>query len=195
VQIHTYRMLRRDKGYTIAELIITMAILALVVAFAAPQFSDFLKRQRVKARSDVLNQVVSEARSNAITNLVNVTMCWNFDDEEHQVGGQTVPGNSIFTFVPASASDDDQQLDLAIREFGEAETLMQDNDDDDCIAFDTQGRLDASSISAGLMQFGVCQDSDGEFDGAVVITVSNTGRSVTSKHAGASVGAGLDCNG
>jgi len=169
VQKNTSTKSRLVGGFTIIELMLTVAIIAVISAFAIPQFSDFIQRQRVKTTTEVINQTVSEARSNALTQLADVTMCWNFTNVQVDVDSQAIPANSILVYIPAS--DDDAQMDLTLREISSGSTLVQDTDDDNCVSFDSQGRLDASSVSGDTLQFGVCRSGDGKLTNSLAINV------------------------
>lgn len=55
-----------QRGFTLIELIITMAVLAVVVGVAFPSFQSMLAEQRVKAASEGLAMSILYARSEAI---------------------------------------------------------------------------------------------------------------------------------
>lgn len=56
----------RQRGFTLIELIITMAVLAVVVSIAAPNFQSLMANQRVKAAADELLMSIMYARAEAI---------------------------------------------------------------------------------------------------------------------------------
>jgi type IV fimbrial biogenesis protein FimT len=54
------------KGFTLIELMISLAILAIIVALAAPSMSDFVVRQRVSGQASELMLALALARSEAV---------------------------------------------------------------------------------------------------------------------------------
>ncbi len=69
---------RRALGLTLVELMVTLSVLAIVVALAAPSFNDSLPRTRVKSQgSDVVNLLAlakSESlKRNQVTTTVTVS--------------------------------------------------------------------------------------------------------------------------
>lgn len=58
--------MRRVKGFTLIELMITIAILGVIVGLAAPAMGDFLVRQRVSSQASELMLALAFARSEAV---------------------------------------------------------------------------------------------------------------------------------
>ena len=64
----------RSRGFTLTELMIVLAVAAVLVAAALPSYNDFVRNQRVKTASfDVFSSLVY-ARSEAVTRNASVTM-------------------------------------------------------------------------------------------------------------------------
>lgn len=58
---------RKAKGFTILELMITVLIAALIAAFAVPAFRDMLARNRINAISNEVVDALALARNKAVT--------------------------------------------------------------------------------------------------------------------------------
>ena len=61
-------------GFTLVELLITVAILAIVTALAAPSFNDFIQRNKRTACANALVGVLHLARSEAVRVVAPVTV-------------------------------------------------------------------------------------------------------------------------
>lgn len=56
----------RVKGFTLIELMVTIAILGIIVGLAAPAMSDFAVRQRVSGQASEIMLALAYARSEAV---------------------------------------------------------------------------------------------------------------------------------
>lgn len=65
---------RSGAGFTLAELLIVLAVLAIMLAAGAPHLGDFVRNQRVKTASIDLFSSLLLARSEAITRNTRVTV-------------------------------------------------------------------------------------------------------------------------
>lgn len=65
----------KHKGFTLVELIITIAIAAIILGLAVPNYQTFLVNQRVQSLSTTLIAALRLARNEAITRGVNVAIC------------------------------------------------------------------------------------------------------------------------
>jgi len=70
---------RQDAGYSMVEMVITVAIAATVLAAAGPSFIDMLHDQRLTARANLLLADVHLARSEAIKRNADVVLCRSDD--------------------------------------------------------------------------------------------------------------------
>lgn len=58
---------RGNHGFTLIELMVTVAIAVIVTAFAVPAFQDVMVRSRINGQSEELLNSLAEARNAAIT--------------------------------------------------------------------------------------------------------------------------------
>lgn len=60
-------MKRRAPGFTLIELVVTLAVLAVVLAVAAPSFARWFASQRLAGATDAVADAVRHARKQAVT--------------------------------------------------------------------------------------------------------------------------------
>ncbi len=66
---------RQSSGFTLLELVVAVAILAILLTIGIPSFSTFIDSSQRRAVSEALASSVKVARSEAITRGVNTTLC------------------------------------------------------------------------------------------------------------------------
>ncbi|MEK7736559.1 MAG: GspH/FimT family pseudopilin [Pseudomonadota bacterium] len=73
-----------QQGFSLAELLIAVAITGILAALAAPSFSDLMKGQKIKSMATDINVSLMRARSEAVKRNRNVTMtpttAWAWQD-------------------------------------------------------------------------------------------------------------------
>lgn len=91
--------LRRSGGFTLIELIVTVAVLGILFGLGVPQFTDFLRNSR---RASVLNELVGSltlARSEAIRRGATISMCKTTDGTACLSGAGDTWAAGWLTFV------------------------------------------------------------------------------------------------
>lgn len=66
-----------SSGFTLIELMVTIAVLAIIVSIAAPNISTQLANQRVKSTAATLANALKEAKVESIIRRQNVTVVYN----------------------------------------------------------------------------------------------------------------------
>ena len=67
-------------GFTLVELMVAVAVAAVLLAIAAPNFSEMLKQNRVQSQVRELYSQLAYARSEAMARGVRVTICHSNDE-------------------------------------------------------------------------------------------------------------------
>lgn len=109
---------RKSQGFTLLELMVTVTVLAVISALAAPSFKQLLAAQRVRvAAYNIVSDLVF-ARSEAVKRSENVTVTptssgwtsgWTVKvaSTAEVIGGQGSVGNGVeFTASPSSVTFD-----------------------------------------------------------------------------------------
>ena len=69
------RTMQHSRAFTLIELMITLAILAILLAIAAPSFRDTIQNNRTQTISNDLTTALQFARSEAVKRGVRVDIC------------------------------------------------------------------------------------------------------------------------
>lgn len=161
------------RGFTLIELMVTIAIVAIVAALAAPNFSAFLDRSRTETSASILYTALLTARSEAVKRNQEVTIRAN-------TAGNFESGWTIF-----ADNDGDGVLDG-----GEESIRTQSAFSDDItaritgisyITFSANGTA-VNSSGSNQSRFNVCGRSGVTSDG-YLLGVQATGRAHKEKGA------------
>ena len=67
----------RNSGFTLIELMVTIAVLAIIVGIAAPSISTQLANQRVKSTVSIIESALKEAKAESIIRRQNIAVIYN----------------------------------------------------------------------------------------------------------------------
>lgn len=65
---------RSARGFTLIELMVTIAIISIMLVLVAPSFSDFLRKQRLLSAADSVASAIGQARTRALAQNTYVTV-------------------------------------------------------------------------------------------------------------------------
>jgi type IV fimbrial biogenesis protein FimT len=74
-----FKMKAKQSGFTLLELMIAIALLAVLLSFGIPNFRDFVRNARMAAAANDLLADMNFARSEAIKRRVPITLCKSDD--------------------------------------------------------------------------------------------------------------------
>jgi len=86
----------RQAGFTLIELMVTLAVLAIVLAIAMPNFSSLQAGTRLTAQVNDLVSMLSYARLEALKRGSRVTVCKSADGASCTTGGNWEQGWVVF---------------------------------------------------------------------------------------------------
>ena len=122
---------RHSRGVTLIELMVTIAVLAILAMLAAPSFADFFQRYRLRGAAEEVTSLVANARAEALMRNRNVGVVFSGTGENWCVGAVSTPDPAGGTLVP-NAADCDCTTDPASStcKLGERVTLVKGSEHD-----------------------------------------------------------------
>lgn len=67
--------MQKNKGFTLIELMVTIAVLGIIATIAAPSFENLIIKQNLKSTSYHMRDILKEAKSRAILNRNETIVC------------------------------------------------------------------------------------------------------------------------
>lgn len=88
--------MRRQRGYTLYELLVTMLIVAMVLAFGVPSFAALMARQQQRIEIDALFHAIHLARKESLMRRKVVSLCPSMDGKTCRPGDDWSRGWIMF---------------------------------------------------------------------------------------------------
>ena len=85
------KIMRTNSGFTLTELMVTIAVIAILASLAIPNFIGWLPNYRLRSGAEEIHSTLQLARVRAIKDNATATVTFNTANETYQasVGGQT----------------------------------------------------------------------------------------------------------
>jgi type IV fimbrial biogenesis protein FimT len=163
-------------GFTLIELITTLAVAAIMLTLAVPAFSTIIKNSRLTTQANDFLTTLTYARSEAITRGSRITVCKSSDSVTCITSGGWDQGWIAFTDYNSDATVDPNDQVLRVHgALSSGTTLNGDINLSNYISYVSQGN---SQLTSGAIQSGKMVECDdrGFGSAAQAITVSATGR-------------------
>lgn len=152
-----------NSGYTLIELMVTVAAVSVVMAFAVPNLGQFLERRQIQLQASRINDAFNLTRATALSHGQGASVCWNLGGPlENQAAANTI---IVIETEPDGTRNVIKTVDIKFDGYEVSDTGAAG----DCIDYNAQGR------AANGVSFGVCKNG-GNIDDLMTITVTNTGR-------------------
>lgn len=93
-----------NKGFTLVELVIVVAILAILVGILAPQYTKYVEKSRKAADVSNMDEIVKAVQVYAV-------------DKGAQAGGNTATNDFTITIAATGASISDKTVEAGVKEY------------------------------------------------------------------------------
>jgi len=151
---------KQNKGYTLLEVMMALAIAGILLAVGVPGLTSFVKNNRMLAETNGLMTVLKTARSEAMTQRTNVTVCKSNN-------GTSCSGNwneGYIAFLDTNGNGTVDSETVIMSKAVKADNIIFTYSDGIFIRFDSRGMALGSS---GTMTF--CDDRGSVYSRGIVI--------------------------
>ncbi len=162
-------------GFSLIELMVTLAVVAILLTIGVPSFSTMIKNSRLATATNNISTAISFARSEAIKRGVRVTICTSSDGASCDAASWD-DGWIVFTDEDSDAAYDagDDELLRVSGSLNANLTVTGSASINTYISYinDGQSQLVNGGFQAGTLS--LCDDRTGDFGRSLFL--SNTGR-------------------
>lgn len=179
--------MRKTQGFTLIEMMITVAIVAIIAAIGAPSLKNFMEANKVRAETQRISGLLSLARNHAVSTNQPVV-----------VSGGGAPGELDLTVFVDDGNDDyvyaSADNDLLVRQSSSGSTNLDYGSNTEvstnsAVLFNAQGRLtNPTNANATATAAAVITICDAEQSVGRRVSVSPIGRVSVSELASPSTG-------
>ncbi len=138
---------RRERGFTLLELMTALAVGAVLLAIGVPQLRDLTIQQRITGAAQDLHIDLALARNEAVTRATNVTVCPSSDLATCTNDGW---GNGRLTFIDANGDGVVDAGELIVKQSDPIATGLTAVPAAGFVTFNSRGQTAALTI-------GICQ--------------------------------------
>ena len=116
----------RVKGFTLIELMVVVALLAVFAALAIPSFVDFIRKNEVQAKANEITRLMQYARSEAVSTRSSVTITQDTASNKWSVSVQGADAR-VLDYVPSKVNfkNDMSNQQLTFNPYGAASKAVK----------------------------------------------------------------------
>ena len=163
--------MKKNSGFTLLEILIALALIAILTALAIPSMRAFSQNDRLTTNINTMIGHLAYARSEAVKRHAQVSICIS-NDTVGCTGGNWEDGWIVYVDADANGTYDAATVNEDILRVNQA--LDGNNTLAPTAAYTTQVTYDNRGFVTATGGFLLCDDRTGDF--GKTITISNTGR-------------------
>ena len=162
--------MKKTSGYTLLELMITLALVATIFAFGIPSMNTFIQNDRLVTQINTLVGHLSYARSEAVKRSQQVAVCVSNNTISCTGGNNWENGWIIYVDLDGDGSFTGGEQVLRAQQQLEGANTLSAGTIGTQVTYDYRGFVDAASVGS----FSLCDDRGAAYGKA--ISISPTGR-------------------
>ncbi|ENV12153.1 hypothetical protein F965_02716 [Acinetobacter schindleri NIPH 900] len=134
-----WKIVQKNKGFTLIELMVTITVMAIVASIAAPSFENLLIKQNLKTTAYNIRDTLKEARSRAILNRNETVLCTSINKSASAVT-ESVCGAHLTNYSSMTNSLKNTSVFIVNVE----KKITLNNTSDDSFVFSSRGNLNGT---------------------------------------------------
>jgi len=168
-------VVNKDKGFTLTELVVALAVGAILLALAIPPFSIMMKNNRMASTTNAMVAAVNLTRSEAIRRNARVTMCKSADGSDCTTDNAWDQGWIIFVDVNGNAiRDEGEELLRTHDALGRGITVSGSSDMANYLSYSPSGRSVRTNGAFLAGTLALCDDRGDDY--ARLLVLNRVGR-------------------
>ena len=178
----------RQRGLTLLELLVTLAVVAIVISIGAPSLSGGLNDSRLRTSANSLQSSLSAARSTAVAKGVVVTVCKSTTGQTCATDSDWAEGWMVFIDKGTIGTVDAADTDLSTASASDQRVLVQQSVGESVTVV-------AKSSTGGALNYisfqptGFTKNADGQFQSGSFLFCDDRGDAAASKRRVVRIGA------
>lgn len=149
---------RRSRGFTLLELMMVVALTAVILAVGAPSFRDFRRNAHLTGIANDLLASTQLARTEAIKRQVPVSICPAQDARAAVCAGESFSGWIVFVDPDGDCSRTSPATEVLLGQEAPGDTPVSVTANGTCISFGAKGFLRAAGGRAPATQILFCDE-------------------------------------
>lgn len=101
----SYSKLINDSGFTLIEVMVTVTVIGIIAAIAAPNISTQLANQRIKSTAATLESILKEARSESVIRRLPVRVSYINDKTSNSINIEVPYSGPLLSYYSTTTSD------------------------------------------------------------------------------------------
>lgn len=165
---------RRDRGFSVVELIVVMSIAAILMTVAAPSMGIFVRNNRLQAQALDLMRMMHLARSEAVKRKTRVVLCRSADPGAAVPACGGVANTWTTGYLAFASGDGNSTYEAATDELlrigmpaGNGLTVVTNSTSNNNLEFNFDG---TTNESGGIARFAICDPRGGSFGRQIDVT-------------------------